>query len=202
LRAAAAAPPVLLPAGVEDWLPWRFRTVLLTGEFDGRHQILIDNKVRDGRVGFAAVAPLVLRDGRVVLVDRGWIAMGASRAQLPQPAVPTGLVTVRGQVDLPSRGYLRLSDAPPSSGVLWQHLDPQRFAEATGLSVLPIIVHAEDAPRNDGLIPELAVPDTGIEMHVGYMLQWYTFAAMAAALWAWFTLRPRLRKGAKDLPRG
>lgn len=33
-------------------------------------------------------------------------------------------------------------------------------------------------------------PDFGITMHQGYMLQWYTFAATAAGLWAWFTLRP------------
>jgi len=193
LRAAAAAPAAPLPDHVEDWQTWRFRTVLLTGEFDARHQILVDNKVHDGRIGFGVVAPLTLQDGRVVLVDRGWIALGASRANLPQPAVPAGLVTVRGQLDLPSRGYLRLGseDARPS-GPLWQHLDPDRFAQATGLPVLPIVVHAEDAGTG-GLVPDLAIPDTGVEKHVGYMLQWYAFAVMTAGLWGWFTLRPRLR---------
>ena len=39
-------------------------------------QILIDNKVHDGRAGYHVVTPLVLADGRVVLVDRGWIAAG------------------------------------------------------------------------------------------------------------------------------
>ncbi len=193
LRAAAAAPAAQLPADVKDWRTWRFRTVLLTGEFDARHQILVDNKVNDGRIGFGVVAPLTLQDGRVVLVDRGWIALGASRANLPQPAVPAGLVTFRGQLDLPSRGYLRLGseDARPS-GPLWQHLDPDRFAQATGLPVLPIVVHAEDAGTG-GLVPDLAIPDTGVEKHVGYMLQWYAFAVMTAGLWGWFTLRPRLR---------
>ena len=192
-KVAAAAPAAPLPRDVKDWQTWRFRTVLVTGEFDARHQILVDNKVHDGRVGFGVVAPLTLQDGRVVLVDRGWIAMSGSRANLPQPAVPAGVVTIRGQIDLPSRGYLRLGDddARPS-GPLWQHLDPEGFQRATGLTVLPIVVHAEDAATR-GLVPDPAVPDTGVGKHVGYMLQWYTFAAMAAGLWAWFTLRPRLR---------
>ena len=34
----------------------------------------------------------------------------------------------------------------------------------------------------------------GIERHRIYMVQWYTFAAMALALWTWFVLRPRLFK--------
>jgi surfeit locus 1 family protein len=194
LQAAAVAPAAPLPVGVKDWQPWRFRTVLLTGEFDARHQILLDNKVHDGRVGFDVIAPLALQDGRVVLVDRGWIAAGASRANLPQPAVPAGVLTIRGQVDVPSHGYLRLgSDEAAPSGMLWQHLDPARYAQATGLSVLPIVVHAEDVASTAGLIPDPATPDTGVAKHVGYMVQWYTFAAMTAGLWAWFTLRPRVR---------
>ena len=46
--------------GVADWNSWRFRTVTLTGEFDARHQILIDNAQHGGRVGFDVVTPFAL----------------------------------------------------------------------------------------------------------------------------------------------
>ena len=199
LRAAQAAAPVSLPAHVEDWQQWRFRTVHVTGEFDARHAMLIDNRIHDGRAGFAVVVPLRLEDGRVVLVDRGWIALGASRAVLPQPAVPTGIVTIQGTVDVPPR--IRFGrDAPSAFHSLWQHVDPERFEETTGIRVLPIVVHAIDRSATDGLVPDAPVPDTGIEKHLSYMLQWYTFAAMAVALWFWFALRPHLRKLRAETP--
>ena len=198
LRIAQAAAPVPLPAGVDHWQRWRFRSVEVTGEFDARHQMLIDNRVRDGRVGFAVVAPLRTGDGRVVLVDRGWIALGASRADLPRSSVPSGTVTVRGVIDLPPRITFGRDEPRAAFQVLWQHIDPERFEQATAIHVLPIVVHAMD-DAGDGLVREALVPDTGVEKHLGYMLQWYTFATMAAGLWLWFALRPRLRRRAAQV---
>ena len=192
MSAALAAPAVVLPRGVENWQPWRFRMVTLTGSFDARHQILIDNAQHAGRVGFIVVTPLALDDGRIVLVDRGFVAGGASRAVLPSPPVPDGPVTITGRVDVPSARYLELGGSRPPDGPLWQHLDPRRFAQATGIDVLPVVVRAA-GPRADGLTEDDVLPDTGIEKHVSYMVQWLTFAAMAAGLWAWFTVRPWLQ---------
>jgi len=192
IAAAAGAAPTALPAGIADWIPWRFRSVTLTGEFDARHQFLLDNRMHAGRVGFDVITPFTLGDGRIVLVDRGWIAGGQTRDVLPAAAPPQGAVTFRGRIDIPPAAYVELGKRAASTGPLWQHLDPRRFAEATGIAVLPIVVNAVEMPRDDGLARNFALPDTGIEKHLGYMVQWYTFAAMAAGLWFWFALRPRL----------
>lgn len=195
-RAAAAAVPVPLPDGV-DWRTWRFRSVIVTGRFDGVRQILIDNKVHDGTAGFDVVTPLTLDDARVVLVDRGWTPVGRTRATLPDIPPPRGIVTIHGRVDIPGREYLELGDRSAPAGPLWEHLDPERFAAATGLAVLPIVVLAQDAPGGDKLVRDRGLPDAGIEKHLSYMLQWYTFAAMAAGLWLWFTLRPWVLRRAR-----
>src|SRR5215472_12931909 len=80
--AAAREPALELPSVDEEALALRFRSVKATGEYDAKQQILIDNKVRAGRPGFDVVAPLKLEgSGRYVLVDRGWIAQGASRRE-------------------------------------------------------------------------------------------------------------------------
>jgi surfeit locus 1 family protein len=144
------------------------------------------------------VTPLVLSDGRAVLVDRGWIAAGESRAQLPQAPPPAGPVTVLGRVDLPAH-YVELAHAAPSGGV-WQNLDPPRFTAATGLPVLPIVLEqtapvAGPAGANDRLVRNWPAPDFGIDKHRIYMMQWYLFAATAAGLWLFFNLR-RPREGA------
>ena len=78
--------------GAADWTSLRYRPVVATGEYMARWQILIDNKVVGGRAGFHVVTPLALADGRVVLVNRGWVAQGASRAALPDVPPPAGTV--------------------------------------------------------------------------------------------------------------
>ena len=41
----------------------RFRRVTVTGEFDARHQFLLDNQVREGRAGYEVLTPFQLGDG-------------------------------------------------------------------------------------------------------------------------------------------
>jgi surfeit locus 1 family protein len=193
-EAAGAAAPERLPALPADWGALRYRRVELTGRYDAARQILIDNRVREGRAGYHVVTPLVQDDGRAILVNRGFVAAGATRSELPQVPAPSGPVTVRGRIALPVDG-LRLGDDAPS-GVVWQHLDPARFASATGLAVLPVIVlqAAADAPA-DGLARDWPDPDFGVDKHRIYMVQWYLFAALAIGLWDWYALRPRILDG-------
>ncbi len=197
MQQAASLAPVTLPAGMDDWSAWRFRQIVATGEFDARHQILIDDKVHDGRVGFDVVTPLRLKDGGAVLVDRGFIAGGPTRAVLPEAPPPAGTVTLRGRIDIPARKYYELGDGNAPTGPIWEHLDPARFAQATGVAVLPIVIEALDSTTGGNLARDWPLPDAGIDTHLGYMVQWYTFAAMAAGLWLWFTFRPRRRSAVK-----
>jgi surfeit locus 1 family protein len=190
---AATVPLAGLPADA-DWTALRYRPVAATGEYLPQQQVFIDNKVQAGRVGFHVVTPLRMRDGRVVLVDRGWIAQQASRSELPRAPPPAGEVTVHGRIALAPSAYLELKpDA--TAGPIRQNLDPARFAAATGLPVLPAIVEATAAPvPDDGLVRAWPAPDFGIETHRIYMVQWYSFALLAASLWLWFR-RPRAKGG-------
>jgi surfeit locus 1 family protein len=189
--AAAGAEPVVLAslAADTDWPALRYLPVVATGEFVASRQILIDNKVHAGRAGYDVVTPLMLADARVVLVDRGWAPQLASRSQLPDVPPPAGVVSVRGRIALPP-GYFELQRVPPA-GPVWQNLDPARYAAATGLQVLPVVIEVMAPPvPDDGLVREWPLPDFGAERHWVYMLQWYAFAALTAALWVWFN-RPR-----------
>ncbi len=188
LDAAAAQAPVPLPV-MTQWDAWRFRPVTVTGIFDAAHQILLDNRVHDGRAGYDVITPLVLADRRTVLVDRGWIAAGPSRAQLPQVPPPAEEVTVSGRLNLPPGTYLEL--APDTAGgPLWQNLDLKRVEAMLGRPVLPVLVE-QTAPLRPGddLVRTRPAPDFGVDTHRMYMVQWFIFATMAAGLWAWFTFR-------------
>jgi surfeit locus 1 family protein len=172
-----------------DWMAWRFRPVVATGRFDDEHQILLDNKMHAGRPGYHVVTPLALVDGRVVLVDRGWIEGGATRAQVPRAAAPTGIVAVHGRINVPAGAYLELG-RDTVSGAVWQNLDLARFEQATGIAVLPVIVEqTRSLGETDALVREWPAPDAGVDMHRIYMVQWFVFAMMAAGLWLYFTFR-------------
>ncbi len=186
---AASLALASLPAGM-DWASLRYRPVTATGAYLPTRQVLIDNKVHAGRAGYHVVTPLALSDGRVVLVNRGWVGQQASRSVLPEASPPAGTVTVEGRLSIPPSGYLELKPES-TNGPVRQNLDPARFAAATGLAVLPAVVEATAAPiPDDGLVRAWPAPDFGIDTHRIYMVQWYAFALLAAVLWLWFQ-RPR-----------
>jgi surfeit locus 1 family protein len=189
LAAATAAPAAPLPAGNVDWMTWRFRIVEAAGQYDPDRQILIDNRVHAGRAGYHVVTPLVIEDGRAVLVNRGFVPAGPTRDALPSAPPQSGVVHIRGRV-IPAPGqYLELGATVPQRGV-WQNLDPARYAAFTGLAVLPIVLEQVEGPA-DGLVRDWARPDAGADKHRIYMMQWYAFAALAAVLWSWFMFRRR-----------
>jgi len=192
--AAASQAPVPLP-DADDWAAWRWRRVVATGTWRGATQLLIDNRIVDGRAGFDVVTPLALDDGRAVLVDRGWMPAGAGEARVPRVDAPSGRVTVEGRVVVPPVRYLELGATTAASGNVWQNLDPSRIAAATGLKLLPIVIEQDPAAPADGLVRRWSPAGPDATTHRVYMLQWYSFAALVAVLWIAFTVK-RLRKRA------
>jgi surfeit locus 1 family protein len=183
-QAASGAPPLALDADqaiAADPARFRFRAVRARGTYDAAHQLLIDNRVHAGRAGFDVVAPLKVEGAGYVLVDRGWVAQGPSRAVLPQVPPPAGPVVVEGRINLPPARYLELG-TDSNAGPIRENLDIARIAASSGLPLLPFIVE-QTQDIDDGLVREWAAPDFGIEQHKSYMVQWYSLAALGIVLW-------------------
>jgi surfeit locus 1 family protein len=155
--------------------------------------VLIDNKVRGGRPGYEVVTPFKLApSNRYVLVDRGWVAQGPTRKQLPSVQTPAGVVQIVGRATIPSKRYLELK-ADTGEGTLRQNLDIERIAAASGLTLLPFVVEqTEPVAPPDELLRDWPPPDFGIERHLAYMMQWYSLAALAVVLWLVLNWRRRL----------
>jgi len=192
LERARATAPVPLPQGVDDWGAWRYRVVDLAGRFDPGAQMLLDNRVESGRVGYHVLTPLTLADGRTVLVNRGFAPAGARRTDLPVVPPPTGSVAVQGRVVVPGARYFELGKPAPAGRAeerqVWQVIDLPRMATAIGRPLLPVVVEQTSA-GDDGLVRRWPSPDTGSDKHRIYMVQWYTFAVLAAGLYIGFGLR-------------
>ena len=69
-----------------------WRRVTATGRYDTAHEVVVRRRTNaDDRVGFHVLTPLVLSDGRAVLVNRGWIPAAADQKAFPSvPPAPAG----------------------------------------------------------------------------------------------------------------
>lgn len=66
------APIVLTPQTPQkDLIEWR--TAQVTGQWETRYSVLLDNRNLDGRPGYWLATPLSLGQGEAVLVLRGWL---------------------------------------------------------------------------------------------------------------------------------
>jgi surfeit locus 1 family protein len=120
LEARIRETPVVLTGSVDSAEPLLYRRVRASGEFQPEGQVYVDNQVLHERAGYFVVTPLKLRDGALVLVNRGWIARGPAYPQPPPAPPPTGTVEVIGLASLPPARFLELGEAV--SGNVWLNL--------------------------------------------------------------------------------
>ncbi len=177
------------PVAAGDYVHSR---VTVRGEFAPQYTVFVDNRVLRGLAGYHVVTPLRIRGGDLhVLVNRGWVGIGPTRAQFPQIRTPTGEVVLEGLAVVPPEHVYELTQ-DLGTGPLVQHLVPARIAERTGLKLEPIVLQqTSDTP--DGLARVWERPDLGINTHRAYALQWYAMGVLIVVLY--FTLNLRRSDG-------
>jgi surfeit locus 1 family protein len=173
----------------------RYRRVRASGRYDAARQFLLDNMPREGVPGAHVLTPLLRDDGSIVIVDRGWIAMGGDRATLPALPVDEAPRSVTGRADRLPRPAVELA-APPATG--WPRLvsfpTTAELSAALGADVHPQVVLL-DADQPDGFGRDWRPPGMPPERHVGYAVQWFGLAVAVAV--TWFVLSFRTRKESK-----
>jgi surfeit locus 1 family protein len=178
---AARGPALSVPSVRADPSSFERRRVAARGSFVAQDTFFLDNKLLHGAAGYHVLTPLRLEGDRVhVLVNRGWVAAG-DRSRLPGVSTPEGVQTIEGTAVVPGSRFLEL--APESdSGPLRQNLVLSREEKRLGLSLQTFVIEQTNDTR-DGLVREWQRPDTGVERHRSYALQWYSFAALGAVLY-------------------
>ena len=177
----------------------RYTLLRARGRYDGAHQFLLDNMSRDGAVGYEVLTPLQLEDGRILLVNRGWLPLpGGRREPLPDVGLPTApaLTEISGRIDeLPVTG-LRMGRAPPDAGSSWpkrtsfptaaqlgaalgQHIEPRELLLA---AAEPMGYRRDWRAAGSGIGPA---------RHVAYALQWWGFGALTLFLYFFMNIERR-----------
>lgn len=186
LEARVREAPVVLTGSVAVAEPLLFRRIRASGEFEPAGQVYVDNQVHQGRAGYLVYTPLRVRDGALLLVNRGWVARGPAYPQPPAAPVPAGVVEASGIATLPPGKFLELG-SQLVSGNVWQNLTIERYRAVATAPVLPVVMLA-DVP-GEGLAAVHEAPDAGVAKHREYALTWFSLAATALALWIVMNLK-------------
>lgn len=173
----------------------RFQRVSIRGEFDEQHQFLLDNIIREERAGYEVLTPFKLTDGRLMLVDRGWLPASGYRDRLPEISLrANGEREIPGRVDeLPVAG-LAQGRAAPAGDASWPKVTSfPTFDELSAVlgRKLEKRVLLLDPHAPDGYLREWQPPGLPPSRHFGYAIQWWAFAVAALALWVVMSLRKR-----------
>ena len=191
------APPVDLANLPADYRAddYRWRRVELRGEYRAP-DVLLDNRVQQGRPGYEVITPLATPAGKLMLVDRGWTALGPSREALPAAPAPDGPVLLTGFLgEPPVTGVAINADAgrieqlsPDMLRV--QQIDSAALAPLLGQRPRPGILYL-DADAPGALAVDWTLPGDGSARHVAYAVQWFAMAIVLAGIGVWNWRRTR-----------
>jgi surfeit locus 1 family protein len=146
------------------------------------------------RAGYFVITPFALAGGGWVLVNRGWVPLGASRAERPAIAVSSDMRQVRGRADhMPSPGIQMGTKAVlappypvvaafPSRNEIARLLGESAWTSATDLVLL-------DPGEPDGYVRDWSPPGFPPMRHIGYAVQWFALALTLFILWVVTNLR-------------
>jgi cytochrome oxidase assembly protein ShyY1 len=189
------APPIDVDSALPNLDSWRiddrWLPVTMVGTYLTDEQLLVRNRPYNGASGFEVLVPFRLDDGRVFVVDRGWLPTGSS-IEVPDavPAPPAGEVTViarlkAGEPELPGRtapeGQLATIHLPSVAALT----GGETFTGAYGL-----LASEDPAPADVRPSPALK-PEADEGPHLSYALQWIAFGVLAFVALFWAFQRER-----------
>ena len=203
VRAGLAAPPAsiatLLPDGVDPDAV-RYRQARATGTYDTDHGFVLYGRTQDGQAGNHLLTPLLMGDGRAILVDRGWVPLEIDQPTAPEAAPPSGEVNVEG-VLFSSEG-----DPPGAVGpggpveTTLSRVDLETIQAQLPYAIAPsyLVLQRQTPAQPDGLPEPSPLPELSEGPHLSYAIQWFTFAVIAVGGFVVLAVRDGRDPGAAD----
>lgn len=192
-----ASKPVGLPTAVESKNDWRYKRVEFKGVYMPAHQMLLDNRVHNGKPGYHIVTPVkVAGHEAYALVNRGWVAANVRR-ELPNIETPTGEQTFVGDLFFPLDKVFTLETKQALDAAwqpLWQHIDMARYQSLVPFKVKPYMVRLAKESDAAGFVRVWPVPKNRVKVHLGYAYQWFGFAATFFVIFIVLNLKKLKRK--------
>jgi surfeit locus 1 family protein len=179
--AGLAAPPTQVEQLLGGGGSLAFRRAIATGRYDPDREVILYGRSLDGQAGNHVLTPLVMEDGRAIVVDRGWVPFEMDDPPVAAALPPSGDVEVRGPL---------FAGQPGGAGEVAQGEDRVTTMRTVDLEAIMRDVPYELVPwfiqlqRQTPAGGELPVPEPPPQLsegpHLSYAFQWFAFATIAA----------------------
>jgi cytochrome oxidase assembly protein ShyY1 len=159
-----------------EWYP-----VSASGTYLSDEQFREVNRSQGGRAGDNIVTPMRLADGRVLIVNRGFVPL-----TFDAPPAPSGTVEIIGRLRVSQEKRLgQLGDAAEGDLDLVQRIDIPRLTPQLPGDVVPMYVDLQvsDPAEQPGLPDPVAAPELGEGNHLSYAVQWFIFTIAVGVGW-------------------
>lgn len=180
-----------------------YRQVLVQGEYDFSQEVALRNQVSvDNRLGVHLLTPLKISGTqRYILVDRGWIPMEDFNTGDWSAYAEMGSVAVRGvlRAGQSAPDFGQRSDELPGPGEpplkAWNFANVAAIDLQTPYDLLPAYVQQAPDPTRTSL-PARSQPKLELTEgpHLGYAIQWFTFATLLGVGYPFFIRRQEARR--------
>ncbi len=199
VKAQIGQPPLeLTEATLElNLVDMEYREVIVDGEYEFNGEVALRNQVWNDLYGVHLLTPLHIQGTDwYVIVDRGWIPAEDFQSGDWSKYQERGTVMVRGVIrssqSKPDFGG-RIDPTPaPGEGVLkaWHLVNLERIAAQLPYPILPIYIQQSPDPSWVGP-PFRSQPhlDLSEGPHLGYAIQWFTFASILGLGYPFFIHR-------------
>lgn len=171
-----------------------YQRVTLQGNFLSSYVWLLDNQVVNGRVGYDVLGLLQEYkpegDGRLLLINRGWIPQGKTRQQMPNISHPPGLLDLQGVIHVPTgQPLVLLPDKlqQPVYPQLLQTIDVASLQQSVDLPLFDYLLRL-DQNSDAALQTHWTGPAMTSAKHMGYAWQWFGLALALLILFTYQTV--------------
>jgi len=190
-------PPLALTALLQtvnnatDLAKLRYVRIQLVGHYDNTHHIFLDNRMFKHRVGYHLLTPFIVepqyrktgnamrQQTAIVLVNRGWVPLGRSRAVLPEVPDIMGKQVVSGRLYVtPGKTFLlgnALEFRPPHS-VIIEALQYKQLAQWLGQTIYPFVLLLDPKAPGGFVRDWHPVLRMTPQRHISYAFQWFGLA--------------------------
>lgn len=177
-RALAVAP---LERFVEKPDAAEQRRVLAQGRYDTGRELILRGRPNIQRPGNHVLTPLVMKGGRAILVDRGWVPSELDRPPVVDALPPAARVEVTG-IALPSEGSGPLTTSTRRvEGREVSRIDVARISRSLPYETFPLylVLTEQRPPQREDLPDPISLPSLEEGPHLVYAVQWFLFIPIA-----------------------
>ena len=166
----------------------RWDRVYVKGIWDSSKQILVDNVINRGVVGYKVLTPLrIIETNQLILVDRGWIKQNKFRDILPNIELVEGDEVISGILEQPELGLVLSEDLISKE---WPKVSQTKSLEVISKEydefIYPMILLADPILKNSLEYIKITPTNMTPAKHYGYSAQWFLMFLVLCLMYLWY----------------